>query len=104
MGTGAWQPARTGVGRLFGRGRPIRQARYEARLDDNAAQLAAADEPDQVRESLVPVWRREFQRLLRRHPDAEGELRALVTRVSAALPPAQQDWVHTYVTRPPTDH
>lgn len=104
MGTEEWQTARAGLARLFGRGRPLRQARYEAQLDDNAARVAQADNPDQVRDGLVPVWRLELQGLLRRHPDAEGELRALVARVADALPAEQQDWVHAYLTRPPTRH
>lgn len=104
MGTDAWQTTRASVARLFGRGRPNRQARYEAQLDDNAAQVAGANDPDRVREGLVPVWRLELQGLLRRHPDAENELRALVQRVADALPAAQQDWVHTHLSRPPEEH
>jgi hypothetical protein len=104
MDTDAWQSTRTRVARLFGRGRPIRQARYEAQLDDNATQVAQADHPDDVRESLVAVWRLELQALLHRHPDAAEELRALVVAVQPALPAAQQAWVRTYLAQQQSNH
>ncbi|MGH3797895.1 MAG: hypothetical protein ACRDSP_23765 [Pseudonocardiaceae bacterium] len=80
MATDTWQTTRSGVARLFGRGRPARQARIEAQLDDNAALVAQAEDPDEVRQSLVPVWRMELEALLRRHPDAAKELRALLAQ------------------------
>lgn len=104
MGTDAWQGARARVSRLFGRGRPIRQARYEAQLDDNAAQVTHSDHPDEVRESLVAVWRVELQALLHRHPDAAEELRALVTALQQALPAAQHAWVRDHLAQQQSYH
>ncbi|MGH4016007.1 MAG: hypothetical protein ACRDSL_19210 [Pseudonocardiaceae bacterium] len=98
MATDAWPSTRAGAGRLFGRGRQARQARVEAQLDGNAALVAQADDPDEVRQSLVPVWRLELEALLRRHPAAEPELRALVARVRDALPAPQQTWVAMNLT------
>ena len=104
MGTDAWQHTRARVALLFGRGRPIRQARYEAHLDDHAAQVGQSDHPDQVRERLVAAWRLELQALLHRHPDAAEELRTLVATVQQALPPAQQTWVQAYLAQQQTNH
>lgn len=104
MDTDAWPVTRARVARLFGRGRRIRQARYEAQLDENAGQVAGADDPDAIRESLVPVWRLELQALLHRHPDAAAELHALVAEVRQALPATQQTWVQARLSREQTSH
>lgn len=103
MATGAWPGTRSRVGRLFGRGRQSRQERVEAQLDADAARVAQAADPDEIRQSLVPFWRRELEGLLRRHPDAAPELQALVAGVQEALPAAQQGWVrqHTAADRAP---
>ncbi|HEY2764946.1 MAG TPA: hypothetical protein VGJ13_13195 [Pseudonocardiaceae bacterium] len=92
MATDTWQTIRSGMGRLFGHGRPGRQARFEARLDGNATLVAQAQDPDAVRRSLVPVWRTELEALLRRHPDAEQELRTLLAQLDRTPPHAQHSW------------
>lgn len=89
MATDTWQTTRSGMARLFGHGRPGRQARFEARLDGHATLVAQAQDPDAVRRSLVPVWRTELEALLRRHPDSERELRALLAQTP---PRAQHTW------------
>jgi hypothetical protein len=99
MATDAWQATRSGVARLFGRGGPARQIAIEAQLDGSAALVAQAGDPDEVRRSLVQVWRLQFEALLRQRPDAEEELRALVAQVGQALPVPQQMWVQTNVAR-----
>lgn len=104
MDTDAWRGARARVSRMFGRGRPIRQARYEAQLDDNADRVAHAEHPDQARADLVAVWRLELQALLQRYPDAAGELRALVTTLQQTLPPAQRTWVQAYLAQQRVHH
>ncbi|MGH3939357.1 MAG: hypothetical protein ACRDTG_12115 [Pseudonocardiaceae bacterium] len=97
MATDAWTSTRSGVARLFGRAGAAQQAVIEAQLDGNAALVAQADDPDEVRRSLVPVWRLQLEALLRQHPEAEQELRALVSQVREALPP--QTWVQTNIAR-----
>jgi hypothetical protein len=84
---------------LFGRGGSGGQSAIEAQLDDHAALVAEAEDPDEVREGLAAVWRLQFQALLRQHPDLEGELRELVIRVHQELPVAQQSWVQTNIAR-----
>jgi hypothetical protein len=63
------------------------------------ALVAQAEDADEVRQSLAPVWRLELAALLRQHPDAEDELRALVAQIQKALPVAQQTWVQTNIAR-----
>ena len=100
MATDAWQTTRAGVARLFGRGGPDRQAAIETQLDSNAALVAQAEDPseiDEIRQSLAGMWRLELAALLRRHPEAEDELRALVAQIHDALPAPQQTWVQTNI-------
>ncbi|HEU0087214.1 MAG TPA: hypothetical protein VFQ77_06150 [Pseudonocardiaceae bacterium] len=99
MATDAWQATRSGVARLFGRGGPARQKAIEAQLDSNATLVAQAEDPDEVRQSLAAVWRLELAALLRQHPDAEDELRALVAQIHEELPAPQQTWVQTNIAR-----
>jgi hypothetical protein len=99
MATDAWQATRSGVARLFGRGGSARQAAVEAQLDGNAALVAQAPNPDEVRASLVPVWRLQLEALLREYPDVVEELRVLVGQVRESLPAAQQAWVQTNIAR-----
>jgi len=99
MATDAWNSTRFGVARLFGRGGTAQQTAIEAQLDVNAALVAQADDPDEVRRSLVPVWRLQLETLLRQHPEAEDELRVLVAQVREALPAQQQTWVQTNIAR-----
>jgi hypothetical protein len=99
MATDAWQATRSGVARLFGRGGLQRQRSIEAQLDDNAALVVQAEDPEAVRQSLVPVWRLQFEALLREHPEVEQELRALVAQVQEVLPAPQQSWVQTNIAR-----
>jgi hypothetical protein len=99
MATDAWQATRSRVARLFGRGGPHRQVSIAAQLDDNAALVAQAEDPDEVRQRLAPVWRLQLEALLRQHPNAEDELRALVAQIQEALPAPQQTWVQTNIAR-----
>jgi tetratricopeptide (TPR) repeat protein len=99
MATDAWQATRSEVAQLFGRGGLARQAAIEAQLDGNAALVAQARDPDEVRQSLVGVWRLQLEALLGEHPDAVEELSALVAKVREALPAAQQTWVQTNIAR-----
>jgi hypothetical protein len=99
MATDAWQATRSGVARLFGRGGSDQQTAIEAQLDGNAALVARARDPDEVRQSLVPVWRLQLEALLSEHPEVLEELRSLVAQVREALPAPQQTWVQTNIAR-----
>jgi hypothetical protein len=99
MATDAWQATRAGVARLFGHGGSDRQTAIEAQLDGNAALVAQASDPDEVRQSLAAVWRLELAALLRQYPETEDELRALVEQIQQVLPPGQQTWVQTNIAR-----
>lgn len=99
MATDAWQATRLGMARLFGRGGSAQQAAIEAQLDGNAALVAQARDPDEVRASLVPVWRLQLEALLREYPDVVEELGVLVGQVRESLPASQQAWVQTNIAR-----
>ena len=99
MATDVWQVARSGVVRLFGRGGPERRTAIEAQLDGNAALVAEAGDPDEVRRGLAAMWRPKLEALLRQHPDVEEELRVLVAQVRDRLPAPQQTWVQNNIAR-----
>jgi hypothetical protein len=101
MATPAWKHTRlwvAGAG-LFGRGGVAGQDVIEAQLDSHAALVAQAENPNEVRDGLVGVWRSRLESLLEQHPEAEKELRFLVERVREALPAAQRSWVQTNIAR-----
>ncbi|MEV3987580.1 hypothetical protein AB0J57_01590 [Streptomyces sp. NPDC049837] len=101
MATDAWQGARGGIVRLFGRDDENRGAVVAAQLDEDAVLVGRTDpaEEDRVREELVPVWRRRLVVLLEEHPDAEEDLRGLVERVRGGLPDERRVWVQTNTAR-----
>ncbi|WP_203856049.1 hypothetical protein [Plantactinospora mayteni] len=98
MATDAWQAARNGTARLFGRQGSQRQAAIEAQLDGNIVLVERASDPAQARHGLAPLWQMELIRLLEEHPEAEAELRELVTHIRDALPAAQQQWTQVVMT------
>ncbi|MFE7568959.1 hypothetical protein ACFU76_18680 [Streptomyces sp. NPDC057539] len=99
MATDAWQTTRTGMAVLFRRSGRTQQAAVEAQLEGNAALVAQAEDPERARQALLPVWQLQLEALLRRHPDATDDLRALVDEVRAELPRAEQHWVQTNIAR-----
>lgn len=101
MATDMWQGARNGIVRLFGRGGDPGEDVLGGQLDGDAVLVVRADpaDADQVRQELVPVWRRRLARLLAEHPDAEDELRKLVAQVRSGLPAQPRMWVHTNIAR-----
>jgi len=98
MATDAWQAARSGVARLFGRGGTPPET-IEAQFDSHAALVADAEDPNVVRQSLAPVWQLQLEALLRQHPDIEEEMRSLVAEVQEQLPASQKTWVQTNIAR-----
>ncbi|MGW1196569.1 hypothetical protein ACWD4B_12065 [Streptomyces sp. NPDC002536] len=91
VATDAWQGARAGFLRLLGRGEAERERVVASRLDEVATQLERASEEhqDQVRETLLVVWRARLADLLEEQPDTVGEMLTLVAQLQAVLPDAQ---------------
>lgn len=90
MTTDLWLTLRTRVGRLFRRSGAEQQAALVDELDRDAAVLAETDETgrEPVRTRVEIAWQTRLADLLRRHPEAGGELRELVELARAQLPPA----------------
>ncbi|GGU00619.1 hypothetical protein [Streptomyces lateritius] len=76
MATDAWQVTRDGVVQLF-RGREG----VAARLEEDAALVEGAEDPDGVRQALLPAWAVRLGALLAEHPEYEPELRRLIDAV-----------------------
>jgi hypothetical protein len=98
MTTDAWQAARAGFLRLFGRAEDPPQ-RVEVLLDSNAALVAQAPDPVGLRQNLAGIWQAEIVSLLGSHPEAAGELGGLLAQVRAELPRTLQSFVQTNVAR-----
>ena len=83
-----WGLARPALARLLGRGDQERERLAEQRLDLTRERLLAtpAEELDQARATLEAVWRTRLADLLEEHPEAAGEVRALIVDILAALP------------------
>jgi hypothetical protein len=97
MTTDAWDGIRSGVSRLFGRSGEARRQAAEIQLDSNAQLVARAEDKDRVRQNLMGLWTLELEGLLGQHPDAAGDLRALMDGARELLPQAQQSWVQTII-------
>ncbi len=95
--TDAWQTARDGVVKLFGRGGKRRAELVRDRLDRDVAVIEAAGpgERDEVRAQLLPGW----QMRLEEFPGARDELSAWAEQVRAQLPAAQALWVQNNTAR-----
>ncbi|MFD9403097.1 hypothetical protein ACFWA4_30285 [Streptomyces sp. NPDC060011] len=98
IATDAWQVARTGVARLFRRRDQVLQSAIEAQLQGNATLVAQAEDAEQARQALIPMWQLELKQLLRQHPDAADELQALINEISAAMPQTQRTWAQKVQT------
>ncbi|WP_198156338.1 hypothetical protein [Thermobifida cellulosilytica] len=77
MTTAAWETVRERAAALFGRGRPA----AEAELDQTREELV---ERESTAEEAVAEWRPKLRRLLKHHPDAAAELRALLDDLAPA--------------------
>ncbi len=99
MATDSWTLARARVAELFRRhGGEGRQQAIEGQLDSNAALVAEAEDGDEVRQTLLPLWHLELRSLLRRDPAAAEELRALVEEIRPAGN-SEPKWVQDVVVR-----
>lgn len=99
--TDAWQAARDGVLGLFGRAGDRRREVAAARLDADAAEIAAAEagERDEVRARVLPGWQTRLADLLEEYPEAREELQAWVQRLRDQLPAQQTRWVQNNTAR-----
>lgn len=101
LATGAFQAARWGIVRLFGRLGSGHEAtaRTQVDADEELVRSSEVAERDDVRQELAPVWRRRLVRLLRDCPETEQELRDLLITLHEALPEERQVWVQTIIAR-----
>ncbi|MCX4095522.1 hypothetical protein [Nocardia sp. alder85J] len=86
MGTELWPQVRPSVAELFRHGNRDRATAIEAHLDDTAARVRGAADPDDARRELVGFWILELAERLRRDPAAPDVLVHLVRCVGSALP------------------
>jgi hypothetical protein len=95
--TDAWQSARSGVVRLFGRAGSRRQDLAEVWLDEDAAALqnSGPDERVRLRSELAPAWQQRMADMLTEFPEMREELEAWINQVQSELPAAEQSWVQT---------
>jgi hypothetical protein len=93
--TDAWQSARTGFARLFGRGDDGREAAAARRLDALAGEVEQAPpaQRGKVQQRLRDDWRVRLADLIEDDPTVAGALRPLVEQIRALLPVPQQQWV-----------
>ncbi|MEU6633335.1 hypothetical protein ABZ905_34360 [Streptomyces parvus] len=77
MATSVWEGTREQVVDLFRRRDEDRGAVVRTQLDGDA-ELVSGEEDETVRDDLVRPWARRLAALLRDHPEAADELRALV--------------------------
>lgn len=87
--TDAWEDVRHKIARIFGRGKPDPQ--IEKRFDATRAALEAAGSPDDVaraRAAQAASWTARLTVLLEDHPDAAGDVTALVREITASAPVA----------------
>jgi hypothetical protein len=79
MAKDGWQAVRSRVARLFGRGDARAEELAGETLDEDAAALSPGTERD-----LTAQWTARLRDLLRSHPEAADEVRALLSGVQAS--------------------
>lgn len=87
--TDAWEDVRHKIARIFGRGGP--DPRIERKFDATRAAVEAAGSPQdavRARADQVASWTARLTVLLEDHPDASGEVAALVQEITASAPVA----------------
>lgn len=103
----AWQSTRDTLARILGRGSEEREQRALARLDETAAEVVRACEADgsdgadeaAVLARVAGQWETRLQDFLDEHPEARGELEALVSQARAALPEERATRVTQTISR-----
>jgi tetratricopeptide (TPR) repeat protein len=83
MVSDGWDSAKGRLARLLGRGAPAEVTAMEDRLESARAELATLpeDELEQAKRAQATVWQAHLISLLEAAPEAEEELRGLVTRL-----------------------
>ncbi|MFV2085747.1 hypothetical protein [Micromonospora sp. LOL_021] len=99
VATDAWNVARGGLSKLFGRGGDRRAALAGRWADETAAAIEAADDRPAVLEREARTWQQRFADLLEEFPEAAEELREWADQVRRELPVAHQSTVNTFVAR-----
>ncbi|MFI8386725.1 hypothetical protein [Streptomyces sp. NPDC085540] len=91
MATNVWEGTRDRVVELVRRRDADRAAALRTQLDGDAdLVLEEGEDADLVRDDLVRPWARRIAALLRDHPEAADDVRAMVEE--AALPHSAQSW------------
>jgi hypothetical protein len=87
MVTDGWAGVKERFARLLGHGDPKATGDAAVRLEDSRAVLAGRSGADLERAEAEQeiAWRTRLADLLESHPEAEGELRAVVTEVQAQV-------------------
>ncbi|MEU8263212.1 hypothetical protein AB0C02_21595 [Micromonospora sp. NPDC048999] len=101
--TDAWQVARSGFVRLFGRGDREREAVAGRRLDALAAEVEQATlaQREEVRQRLLPAWQTRLADLIEDDPATADALQSLRDELLARLPAPQQQWVQNITASAP---
>jgi hypothetical protein len=100
MVTDGWEGVRARFARLLGRGDAKEVESVTARLDECRAAMVAVladSELQRVRSEQELAWRIRLGDVLERQPEAEHELRSLVTEVQAQAR-RSAGWVEQHVT------
>jgi hypothetical protein len=87
MATDTWEGVRHRIAKLFGRGDKGETDAALEKLEQSRTALNAAPagpEQDRARMQQEIVWQTRLTDLLERHPDAEHELRGIVSEIQAA--------------------
>jgi hypothetical protein len=93
--TDAFEGVRAKVARIFGRGRS--DPRIRRRLDQTRQQLAASapGELERTQATQARQWQTRIADLLADHPEAAGEMQALMAEFRPALPHAGGNVINT---------
>lgn len=86
MTTSAWKTAKTGIARIFKRAGDEESAEDSGadivvRLERSAERVAGAADQGDERRKQIDRWQEDLEYLLRDHPGAEADLRALVETI-----------------------
>jgi TIR domain len=78
MGTSAWTSVRDSVARVFRRGGTKGHDKIGGRLDDDASQVAIADDQAEQRAALEPFWRLKFSEVVNASPECTRDLPEII--------------------------
>jgi hypothetical protein len=109
-GTAAWDSARAGLARLFGRGGQARQDLALRWADDAANDIAQAPSgsAEQVRARYAATWQQRLADLIEEFPDLREQVGDWSERTRGQLPASAQQWAtnviandysHVYIGR-----